>query len=270
MLLVLMTAAGYVAGTLIALFLDRLYTGAPWRGPLRLCIRPASRANSSGETGGTPLEADICEPAPPSRHTMPEPFAAGALLPWHVYTGTPGYLLVRGRCPAGTRLVARLWYLPLLGAGAGAAIARYAVDVRHGALVALFGLVLLAFVGTDFERHLLPNRLMYPALAAGVALSWAWPERGSWSSLVGGAAGFAIMFVLFLVLPGFGFGDVKLAGLLGLVSGLDHLPSALIIGILAGGGGSGFMLVFRRAGRKTAIAYGPYLALGAFVGMLLV
>jgi leader peptidase (prepilin peptidase) / N-methyltransferase len=78
------------------------------------------------------------------------------------------------------------------------------------------------------------------------------------------------MFVLFMVMPGFGFGDVKLAGLLGLVAGLSNTFPALAIGVLAGGLGSLFMLLFRRAGRKTAIAYGPYLALGAFAGMLMV
>jgi leader peptidase (prepilin peptidase)/N-methyltransferase len=76
------------------------------------------------------------------------------------------------------------------------------------------------------------------------------------------------MFVLFLVLPGFGFGDVKLSGLLGLVSGLGNTLPALAIGAIAGGVGAALMMVFRRAGRRTTIAYGPYLALGAFIGML--
>jgi leader peptidase (prepilin peptidase)/N-methyltransferase len=227
---VLAALAGYLAGALIALFLDRLYTGAPVRGPLRLC---------------------------PSGHT-----------PRALWVGTLGYALVRGRCPCGGALPARLWYLPLLGGAAGAAIALRAVDARHAALVAGFSLVLLAFVGTDFERHLLPNRLMYPALALALALSWAWPGRSAVDSLLGGLLGLAVLLALFLLLPGFGFGDVKLAALVGLLAGLDNTPFALMVGVIAGGGAALFLLLTRRAGRRTAIAYGPYLILGGFLAML--
>lgn len=221
---------GYVVGTLIAVFLDRMYTGAPLAGPVSPC-----------------------------RDGAPPPL-------W--WSGTVGYALARGRCPSGCRLPARLWYLPLLGAAGGAVIAAWAVDARHAALVALFSTVLLAFIGTDFERHLLPNRLMYPTIGLAVALCWAWPDRSAADSLAGGALGLAVLFVLFMVLPDFGFGDVRLAALLGLTAGLSNTVFALMIGILAGGVASALMLVTRRAGMKTAIAYGPYLALGAFAGML--
>jgi prepilin signal peptidase PulO-like enzyme (type II secretory pathway) len=223
--------AGYVIGTLLALVLDRMYTGAPLRGPMRLCTHPR--------------------------------------LPWCVWTGTAGYLLLRGRCPAGCRLPARLWYLPLVGAAAGAIIALRAAGPREAVLVAVFATVLLAFVGTDYERHLLPNRLMYPALALAVALCWAWPDRSAVSSLVGGMLGLAVMFALFVILPGFGFGDVKLAALMGLLVGAANLFAALAIGVFAAGLAILVMLISGRVGRHTPVAYGPYLALGAFLGMLM-
>lgn len=230
-LVFLAALAGYGVGTLLALFLDRLYTGAPLRGPLRLCPNGA-----------------------------PPPL---------LWTGTAGFLLARGCCPSGARLPARLWYLPLLGGAAGAVIVLRAVDARHAALVALFSMLLLALVATDFERHLLPNRLMYPALALGVALSWAWPDRSVQSSLTGGMLGMGIMVVKFVVMPRLGFGDVKLAALLGLVTGISNTLPALFVGVVAGGVGALVMLLTRRAGRKSLIAYGPYLALGAFAGMLM-
>lgn len=227
---------GYVIGAALAVFLDRLYTGAPWRGPA-----PA--------------------------------WQQGAPALW--WTGTLGYALARGRGEGGVRLPARLWYLPLLGAPAGAAIAVRAHDPRHAALLAMFSTVLLAFVGSDFERHLLPNRLMYPTLALALALSWTWPDRSFAESLAGGLAGFAIMFALFFFLPGFGFGDVKLAALIGLLVGLSNTLPALLIGAIAGGVGAGLMLLAQRlrlggagAGARTAIAYGPYLVLGAFAVMV--
>ena len=163
---------------------------------------------------------------------------------------------------------ARLWYLPLIGAGAGATIALRAADARHGVLVALFATVLLALVGTDLERHLLPNRVIDPALAVALALCWAWPDRSAVSSLAGGLTALLVMAVAFLLAPGFGLGDVKLATLLGLLSGLSNALPALMVGMIAGGLGATLLLVAGRARMTSAMAYGPYLALGAFVGML--
>lgn len=222
--------AGYAAGTLLALFLDRMYTGAPLRGPLTLCPHGAA--------------------------------------PWALWAGTLGYAALRGRCPSGCPLPVRLWYLPLVGAAAGAGIALRAADPRHAALASLFSMVLLAFVGTDFERHLLPNRLMYPAIGVAVLFSWAWPGRSALGSLEGGMVALGLMLLVFMVVPGFGFGDVKLAALLGLVAGIANTPSALFVGVSAGGVASLVLLVARRIGPRQAIAYGPYLALGAFAGML--
>ncbi len=225
MLTAIAAIIGYAAGTLIALLLERLYTGAPWRGPLR-----------------------PCHPA--------------------LWAGAAGYLLARGRGPGGTPLATRYAYLPVLGAAAGAAIALRVSDPRHALLAAVFALPLLAFVATDFERHLLPNRMMYPAIAAAALLCWAWPGRSPVWVLAGGGLAFALLFVLFVIIPGFGYGDVKLAGLLGLLCGWPAIISALAVGAVAAGAGVVLMLATRRIGRRSAIAYGPYLIFGGFLTML--
>jgi leader peptidase (prepilin peptidase)/N-methyltransferase len=62
-------------------------------------------------------------------------------------------------------------------------------------------------------------------------------------------------------------GDVKLAALLGLLLGKVLLPS-LLIGVVAGGVASAIVVATGRTGRKEAIAYGPYLCLGAALGIL--
>jgi leader peptidase (prepilin peptidase)/N-methyltransferase len=193
---------GLVVGAVVAVLLDRLYTGATLTGPLR---------------------------SPLSRWGLLAPATAA------VY---------------------------------GVAAAR-AVDARHFVLMALFGTIFIALAATDLERHLLPNRVMYPALLLGLALSWLWPGRSPYAGLAGGAVGFLVMLLIFLVLPGFGFGDVKLEGLVGLVVGLPAILSALLIGALLGGVGAAGLLITRRAGMKSAIAYGPYLAGGALIEMLL-
>ncbi|MFN0146413.1 MAG: A24 family peptidase, partial [Dehalococcoidia bacterium] len=69
------------------------------------------------------------------------------------------------------------------GVGAAAALAA-AVAFRPdhysfgpALLTALFALVLIVLSSTDFERRRIPDRLSYPALAAALAVCWAWPDR---------------------------------------------------------------------------------------------
>jgi len=76
------------------------------------------------------------------------------------------------------------------------------------------------------------------------------------------------MGAVFLVLPGFGLGDVKLGGLIGLILGFPAVFTGLLAGMVLGGLGAGVMLLSGRARLQTAIAYGPYLAGGAILEML--
>ncbi|MDT0485306.1 MULTISPECIES: prepilin peptidase [Streptomyces] len=136
--------------------------------------------------------------------------------------------------------------------------------------------VLLSTV--DFAVHRLPDVVAIPlAGTAIVGLGGAalLPNAGgSWrTALLGSLTLGACYFVLFLINPrGFGFGDVKLAPALGAVLGW-YSWGTLLIGTFAGfllGALYGVGLILsRRAGRKTAIPFGPFLLAGAFVGILL-
>ncbi|WP_329382327.1 A24 family peptidase [Streptomyces sp. NBC_01716] len=136
--------------------------------------------------------------------------------------------------------------------------------------------VLLALV--DRNVHRLPDQLTLPlALAAAVLLGIAAllpADGGSWpTALLGGLALGACYFVLFLINPnGMGFGDVKLALSLGVVLGW-HGWAVLFVGAFAGflfGSlyGLGLMLL-RRANRKSAIPFGPFMITGALLGLVL-
>ncbi|MGW7085892.1 prepilin peptidase [Streptomyces sp. NPDC054871] len=135
--------------------------------------------------------------------------------------------------------------------------------------------VLLAVV--DFGVHRLPDVLTLPLAVAALALlggAALLPEHaGSWIHALYGALALAgAYFVLFLISPnGMGFGDVKLA--LGLGAALGWYGwGAVLLGTFAGfllaALYGGFLVVARRAGRKTAIPFGPFLIGGAFLGLL--
>ncbi|MGW5122630.1 prepilin peptidase [Streptomyces sp. NPDC004069] len=136
--------------------------------------------------------------------------------------------------------------------------------------------VLLALV--DHRVHRLPDVLTLPlaaATAALLAVAAVLPAAaGSWpTALLGGLALGAAYFVLFLVNPaGMGFGDVKLALSLGAALGWYGWP-VLVLGACAGllyGACYGLgLVVLRRAGRKSAVALGPFMLAGALTGLLL-
>ncbi|MFL5997634.1 MAG: prepilin peptidase [Streptomyces sp.] len=136
--------------------------------------------------------------------------------------------------------------------------------------------VLLSTV--DFAVHRLPDVVVLPlAVSALIGLGGAAllpGAGGNWrTALLGSLTLGTCYFVLFLINPrGFGFGDVKLAPALGAILGW-YGWGILLIGTFAGylfgalyGGG---LILARRAGRKTAIPFGPFLLTGAFVGILL-
>ncbi|MFP3988217.1 A24 family peptidase, partial [Streptomyces sp. E11-3] len=154
-----------------------------------------------------------------------------------------------------------------------------AAGVRPETLVWLglvpFG-VLLAVV--DHAVHRLPDVLTLPLAAAALVLlglaATSDAAGGSWRGvLLGGLALGGVYFALFLIYPsGMGFGDVKLAVVLGVTLGW-YGWGVLMLGFFAGvlyGGGYALALVVRgRAGRKTAMPFGPCMLAGAFSGLLL-
>lgn len=136
--------------------------------------------------------------------------------------------------------------------------------------------VLLAAV--DFRVRRLPDPLTLPLAAAALGLLGLValvPEHtGDWhTALYGTLALGGGYLVLYLVNPaGMGFGDVKLALGMGAVLGWYGWPTVLLgtfAGFLLGALYGGALVVARRAGRKSAIPFGPFLIAGAFAGLLI-
>lgn len=135
--------------------------------------------------------------------------------------------------------------------------------------------VLLAVV--DLKVRRLPDPLTLPLAGAALVLlglTALVPEHaGEWTTaLLGALALGAGYLVLFLINPaGMGFGDVKLALTAGAVLGWYGWPTLMLgtfAGFLLGALYGGALLVARRADRKTAIPFGPFLIAGAFLGVL--
>ncbi|MFD5475942.1 prepilin peptidase [Streptomyces hawaiiensis] len=142
--------------------------------------------------------------------------------------------------------------------------------------------LLLAPVGVlltvvDFRVRRLPDPLTLPFAGAALALlglTALVPEHaGEWTTaLLGSLALGGGYFVLFLINPaGMGFGDVKLALGAGAALGWYGWPTVMLgtfAGFLLGALYGTALVIARRANRKTAIPFGPFLIAGAFLGLL--
>jgi len=158
----------------------------------------------------------------------------------------------------------------------GSFAARFGDDVVLAAY-AVFGLSLVAMSAVDLERQIIPNRLVYGTLVVMVPLfvvAAAVDDR--WGLLARAAIAGAVAFVAFLAVHlavprGMGFGDVRLAGVIGFATGwlgLGHafvgFFTAFVLGAVVGIGA----MAVSGAGRKTRIPFGPFLAAGAVVTVL--
>ncbi|MER8185833.1 prepilin peptidase [Kitasatospora sp. NPDC094015] len=188
------------------------------------------------------------------------------------------WLLLGGRCRS-CRVPIPVRY-PLLEALT--AILFVAETLRFGRSAVLpaelvFTAGLLALAACDAEHFLLPRKLIYPTLGLTAAcLIGAASATGQWPRLgvtaACGVGAFAVFLVLHQVRPVWlGFGDVRLAGLLG--TGLGWLgPAHLVLALLAGSAGGllvGIALIASgRATRHTRLPFGVFLVTGAIAAIL--
>jgi leader peptidase (prepilin peptidase) / N-methyltransferase len=183
------------------------------------------------------------------------------------------WLLLRGRCRnCGDSISPRY---PLTELAMGVLFTLTAVvlgtdDAGELALGLVFVAVLVMVTLTDLEQRLIPNTILIVGTVIGLGIIVATdpsslPERG----IAAVAAGGFLLLAALLYPRGMGMGDVKLAAMMGLFLGREVAPAmlvALFVGALFG-----LAVMLRKGaaeGRKTAVPFGPFLALGGIVGLL--
>jgi leader peptidase (prepilin peptidase)/N-methyltransferase len=203
--------------------------------------------------------------SPPSR--CPECEA-----PVKPYDNVPvvSWLLLRGRCRnCGTRISPRYPLVELATALVFAAVVAVRGFDNDLVLELPFVAALIALAAIDFDHKLLPNKIVYPLAAYGVVATLLVDRDDLVENLIAGAGAFAFLLLAVIAYPrGMGMGDVKLAGAMGLYLGLSVIP-ALLTAFLAGSV-VGVVIIAREgaAGRKKAVPFGVFLALGGIVGVL--
>lgn len=189
-----------------------------------------------------------------------------------------GWILLRGRCAdCGARISPRY---PLVELGTGVAFVAVALSLDQvglwSALPAYlyFTAVGIALALIDLDCRRLPDAIVlpsYPVLAVLLALSAGWQH--DWWSLgragIGAAALFGFFFLLAFVQPAaMAFGDVKLSGLIGGVLGYLSWWTLVLggfLGFLLGALVGVALMAVGKAGRKTAVPFGPFMVAGALI-----
>lgn len=197
----------------------------------------------------------------PSCRTPVRPYDNVPVLSW---------LLLRGRCrDCGTAISRRY---PVVEAATAVLLAL--VVLRDGARSdALPGIVLVLLLVPitliDLEHRIIPNKLTGLGSLLALGLLAVLRPDALVEHLVAGLAAGGFLLLAALAYPGgMGMGDVKLAGMLGLFLGAAVGP-AMLLALLAGSLAGAAVIARKGAaeGRKTAIPFGPFLALGGLVGL---
>ena len=192
------------------------------------------------------------------------------LTPVKPYDNVPvvSFILLRGRCRSCSAPIPLRY--PIVEALTAALCAGAVIAHHSAASIALSVTLILLLVpaaAIDIEHRIIPNRLtaLGAVLALGIGLLL--DPSGEPERLIAGAAAGGFLLIAALAYPGgMGMGDVKLAGVMGLFLGRAVAPAIAIA--LVAGTVAGIAVIARkgaREGRKTAVPFGPFLALGALV-----
>jgi len=188
------------------------------------------------------------------------------------------YLWLRGRCRyCSASIPGKLFYVELVSGVIYAFLYwKYGLTPELGAMV-FYGALLTIIFMVDLEKGVILNKVVYPAMAIAFVLSALqiqpelpqWPVEGIANVAMGGGIGFLFFFVLAIASRGgMGWGDVKLAGLIGLATGFPMVLVAIVLGAVLGAIVGVVLMAVRKKGMKSRIPFGPFLSVATMITLI--
>jgi leader peptidase (prepilin peptidase)/N-methyltransferase len=185
------------------------------------------------------------------------------------------YLFLKGKCAhCGTPISWRYPAIELLAAVLSAVVAwhfGYTLQTLF-ALLLTWSLIALTFI--DIDHHLLPDSINLPMIWLGLILSLFGLYTDAHSSIIGAAAGYGSLWLVFHLFKlatgkdGMGFGDFKLLALFGAWLGWQSLPLIVLLSTLTGAVLGIASIIFAKRDHSAPIPFGPYLAIAGWIALI--
>lgn len=213
---------------------------------------------------------------PPSRCT-----SCNTQIKYHDNIPVISWLLLRGRCRTCHSSISPRYLMVELSSGVLFEIVAGKFHLRSTIFLIAFlylAAVTITLALIDLDTHTLPNKILFPSYGVGALFLGADGvlQRHS-SGLIRALLGALVLGMFYLLLSllypgGMGMGDVKYAGLLGLFLGYlgwGELLVATFTAFLLGGLFAVALLMLRKGNIKSGIPFGPWMSMGAWVGIVL-
>ena len=210
--------------------------------------------------------------------SKPPSFCPSCRQPIKIHHNIPliSYLILRGKCAyCSAPIPNRYPIIEFITCVLSTITAYYFYPSLITVLAALvFTWFLIALSGIDYETYLLPDNLTLPLIWVGLIVNYfslfTSLENALWGAVIGYISFYSVLhiFKFFTKKDGLGYGDLKLLSAIGAWLGWELLPAVIL---LASGLGLffGLILIFRGQSKEQPISFGPYLAISAWVTMLL-
>ena len=187
-------------------------------------------------------------------------------LAWRDNIPLLSFLFLRGRCRCCHSPIAS--YYPLVEL-AGGVLTVLVISSQLSVISLILAYFLLAVFVSDWLYQTIPDQIVYPAIIlTGFYLlitNYGLLITNLFSGLA--AAGFFGALVWLTKGKGMGLGDVKLAGLMGLILGWPRIALAIILAFLTGAIVGVILVLLNKKTMRSQIAFGPFLIAATFISL---
>jgi len=175
------------------------------------------------------------------------------------------FLLLRGRCHRCQAKISIQYPLVELASAFLFVISFKLLVLSYFIFFALLIPVLVAIFVIDVKHQIIPDELIFAGMVIALLFSF------SFGNLFSGFSAAAFLLILHLVTKGrgMGLGDVKLAILGGMVTGISGVVNWLFISFLTGAAVGSILILTKKAKLKSKIAFGPFLVAALFLTIFL-
>lgn len=194
---------------------------------------------------------------------------------WWEIIPVVSYIILRGRCSACDKTIS-LRYPAVELVCCAAAIAVLFVNgvvwQTLGAMVLSFSLIAVAV--TDFDSRIIPDAVVLPMIWLGLLCNVFGLFTDAQDAILGAIAGYLVLWLIYWIYKlvtgkeGIGYGDLKLAAMLGAWLGVTVLPLVLLLAFTAGTLVGVGLIMFAGGSRRSVVPFGPFLAAAGWIALL--